>query len=275
MERFTWRLIVSGALPGSLNMALDEVLLEAVRQGRCPPLVRFYQWQRPTLSLGYAQSAARAVNGGFCQEKGIAVVRRITGGRSVLHHRELTYAVVSPEKNAIFPGGIQNNYRMIAAVLGHALRRFGIPAVLASGRGRVPVDTDDFRHHICFHAPSIHELTVAGRKVAGSAQTRRQGCFLQHGSLPLEMDLELLGGALGTTASHKEAFPELADSIGWINRFAAKPVAADDLREAIEEAIAALWQVRLEREAVTAAEMAQAVDLQRSKYENDAWTFGR
>ncbi len=277
MDRPDWRLILSGALPGALNMALDEVFLEAVRQGHSAPVVRFYQWERPTLSLGYAQSAARAVNTDFCRDKGIAVVRRITGGRSVLHDRELTYAVISPERNAIFPGGIRGNYRVIAEVLRDAFLRFGIPAHLASGREKAPVGVGDYRHNVCFCSPSLYELTVAGCKVAGSAQTRRHGCFLQHGSLPLEMDAELLSGALRTSGSPPvtEQAVDLTDSVGWLNRFTAAGVSAPELQRAIQEVMEESWGIRLERGEVTAEEMAAAVDLQHDKYENAAWTLGR
>lgn len=258
-------------------MAIDEALLESVCLGRSLPVLRCYQWQCPSLSFGYFQSLARAVNLDFCRRRGLVLVRRLTGGRCVLHDRELTYAVISPEKRPVFPGGIQGNYAAIAAVLQKCLRRFGINARLASGRERPADEPGDFRRNVCFHAPSLHELTFAGCKITGSAQVRRCGCFLQHGSLPLEMDLELLAGAL-----NPGGFPggvgrgaELAASVGWINRFAPSPVTVDGLRETLTRAVEELWGVKLGEEGVSAQEMERARELEQQKYSSDAWTCER
>lgn len=273
-----WRLIVSGALPGAINMALDEAVLEAVCRGKSAPTIRFYQWRQPTLSLGYAQSAVRSVNLEFCRQHGISLVRRITGGRSVLHDCELTYAVISPDKNAVFPGGIQANYQVIAGVMQKALGTFGIAAALASGREhRALLGAGDYRRNVCFHAPSLHELTVSGCKIAGSAQTRRQGCFLQHGSLPLKMDLKMLAGALNPSGKSFEMEGEsaLADSVGWVNRFAGCPVSADDLRQAFTVALGELWGVTLRKEDFCHQELERASTLERYKYLSEAWTFER
>jgi len=258
-------------------MALDEALLESLRCRNGPAVIRLYQWQEPTLSLGYAQSARRFVNVDFCRKEGISVVRRMTGGRSVLHHKELTYAVVSPDKSSLFPGGIQENYRVIARVLQETLRRFGLCPTLVSGRGKTLVSADEFQHNVCFHSPSLYELTVAGRKVTGSAQTRRQGFFLQHGSLPLEMDMNLLAGALSPAGEDhgQSQVPVLSESVGWINRFASRSVTVTELQEALIAAFEGSWGICLKQGEITPEEMDRAQDLQKTRYQNDAWTYRR
>ncbi len=113
--------------------------------------------------------------------------------------------------------------------------------------------------------------------MTGSAQTRRHGYFLQHGSLPLGMDTKVLTGALSPSATdcdEENAF-SLEETVGWINRFASRTVTADELRRILVEVIEMLWNVCLQDSEITASEMAEAVDLQRMRYDSDAWTFRR
>jgi len=88
-----WRLIDSGPGPGPWNLALDEAIFHAVRAGASPPTLRLYRWSAPALSIGYAQDRDRDVDRDACRARGIAVLRRITGGRAVLHDAEVTYSV--------------------------------------------------------------------------------------------------------------------------------------------------------------------------------------
>src|SRR5512137_1406754 len=94
-ERQVWRLIRSGALPGAMNMALDDALLHAVADGASPPILRLYRWRPATLTVGYAQSLDAGVDLEACRAAGVEVIRRPTGGRAVLHDREVTYAVIA------------------------------------------------------------------------------------------------------------------------------------------------------------------------------------
>ena len=93
----TWALIVDESpLPGSWNMAVDDYLFRSL--GEEPQTtVRFYSWLKPTASLGYSQKVERVLDLEYCKQNGIDVVRRITGGKMVLHFRELTYSVRSSE----------------------------------------------------------------------------------------------------------------------------------------------------------------------------------
>lgn len=177
-----WRCVRSGALPGPLNMALDEALALSCGRGEGGPALRLYAWDPPTVSVGYAQPLAGEVDLEACQRLGFGVVRRVTGGRAVLHQHELTYAVAFPE-GLLGPGGIQADYRHISRGLLLGLRRLGIEAGLSrgsSGRGSAS--------GVCFLAASRFEVAVAGRKLVGSAQRRFRGAVLQHGSLLVDLD---------------------------------------------------------------------------------------
>ena len=170
-------------------MAVDEALLSA------PPdpdsyTLRLYRWHRPTVSLGYAQPWLQGFDRARAAD--VALVRRPTGGRAVLHADELTYAVAGPADPDTVGTGILSCYRTIATGLAAGVRELGGDVRLARGaRG------DSSGSGACFSARSRYELTFGGRKLAGSAQRRQGGRFLQHGSLPLGDPDPRLWSALG------------------------------------------------------------------------------
>ena len=259
-------------------MAFDEVLFDAVSRGESPPVLRFYQWEKPTVSLGYGQDAQASLNLNFCRQRGLPVVRRITGGRAVIHASELTYAVISPEKTSLFPGSIQGNYAVIAGLLKEAIEEFGIAVEMASGkRGGFSDGTRDFRYNACFNSPSIHELVVDGRKITGSAQMRRQGFFLQHGSIPVEMDLRLAVQALtpGHVKSLNKGEELLSRKVGWLNRFSSRPVSIPMLRDKIIAAFCRRLGKPFSQDNFSSQELARAEVMRESKYDHPTWTLDR
>lgn len=156
------------------TMALDAAVLAAsLARQRAEAVVRVYAWARPTLSIGAHTELPEAV-GDRCRAASVAVVRRPTGGGCVLHDGDVTYSVVAPD------GGrsVREAYGWIAGALAAGLATLGIDAGVAdhAGTGR-PLD--------CFAVPTGADLAVAGRKICGSAQVRRGGWLLQHGSLPI------------------------------------------------------------------------------------------
>jgi len=183
---------------GPENMARDEGLLaDADRTGAAS--LRLYRWDPPCLSLGRNEPAARS--------PGIATVRRPTGGRSVWHEHEVTYAVAAPL--ALF-GRLRNAYCAIHERLATALRSLGVDARLAGDR---PILRLNDRPVSCFATTVGGEILVDGRKVAGSAQVRRGAAFLQHGSIlldgPTSENATTLRQALGRVVT----FEEVTDAI--------------------------------------------------------------
>ena len=174
------RLLLTTALPGADNMALDEALLERARDTG-ETCWRVYTWSSPTLSLGRNQTAAGHYDLDRAAALGIDVVRRPTGGRAVLHHREITYAVAAP---APAEGSLRESYAAANAVLHLALARLGAPvtAALPTRRTGAPGLAP------CFELPTRDELVLDGRKLVGSAQWRDDGAFLQHGSILVDDD---------------------------------------------------------------------------------------
>jgi len=248
-----------------MNMALDEALFESVAAGQSPPLVRLYRWAPPTVTLGYAQRDPRAINFAACKELGFDVVRRTTGGRAVLHHHEVTYALIAPVDHPLFAGGILESYRAIARPLQAMLAALGVSAELVPARrSRVAVQL----HDICFTAPASYELAVEGRKIAGSAQKRNERAFLQHGSVPVDLDPEVMAKVLSAPAVEDlaAAAEKLRDKVGWINRYRAIPASLDQVESALTEAFRGTLPGRWDDSTPSASEWQRAERLCREKF---------
>ncbi len=182
----TWRLIPAEPLPGCANMALDAALLQLASQRGFPPTVRFMRWQPPALSLGRFQPVAQ-VNLEACRRAGIDVVRRATGGEAVLHKDEFTYTVVLPvdmEK----PAAVLDAYELICRAVIAAFERLGLTIRLVRRADGDGAATDGS----CFARPGVSDLVYGGAKVCGSAQARKGGGLLQHGSVLLRDNAALL-----------------------------------------------------------------------------------
>lgn len=179
-----WRLLYDSATTGMRNMAADEAILRAVGAGEEPPTLRFYDWHPACLSLGYGQKAAD-VDMSRLAERGWDLVRRPTGGRAILHIDELTYSVALPADHPIAAGDVVASYRRISLALIAGLQRLGVFPY--SERQTAPASRS--LGPVCFEVPSHYEITADGRKLVGSAQVRRYGGVLQHGTLPLSGDV--------------------------------------------------------------------------------------
>ena len=189
---------------GASNLALDELLLRRVsaETAAVETFLRFYGWPVPTLSLGMAQQASRVVDFEFCRRHGIAVARRATGGKAVLHHREVTYSLISNDRSLFPAWSIQDTYRKISAALQQGLALLGIDTTLAGSAVGQRRSHRSHRSHACFASAFHHEILFAGKKLVGSAQRRTLRGFLQHGSILLDFDPPLLQGSLrGQTLS--------------------------------------------------------------------------
>lgn len=252
-------------------MAVDEVLLRRVAAGTSLPTLRLYRWAPATLSLGYGQRGGEQANLDYCLRTGIAVVRRITGGRAVLHDREVTYALVAPERFDLFPGGILGNYRVIAQVLLATIRSFGVEATLSAGS--VKPAASGAERSACFTAPASYELLFEGRKMTGCAQKRQEGAFLQHGSIPLEMDLERLFRALDVRGSQdiRRALELLGGKIGWLNRWAAGPLSIPQVEEELIRQFSGIFRCEFVDEPLSQSEWRQAQELALDRYLHLDW----
>src|SRR2546425_4777571 len=164
-----WELIVDGSIDGATNMAIDAALLDEVDNSTdARTVLRFYQWRRPTMSLGRNQKIEKAVDAEYCNANGIDIVYRPTGGRAVLHDDELTYAVISNDSSC-FGDTIYGNYKRVSEALCLGYQNLGVRAVLAPDTRKPSISNKD-GDAPCFLSPSRYELMVDSRKIVGSAQ---------------------------------------------------------------------------------------------------------
>jgi lipoyl(octanoyl) transferase len=257
--RQTWRLIVTPPASGAENMALDEALMDRARQtGEW--VLRIYSWSAPTISLGRNQSARGRYDLDRIQTLGLAVVRRPTGGRAILHDREITYSVTAPVGDA---GELHESYHRINRLLLHGLRSLGVAATVASPTTRSAAPS----MAPCFNEPSAGELTLDGRKLAGSAQWRSADALLQHGSILVADDQSLLATLAREGPSEISRPATLSDALGAAPEFSNVAAALADAVRDLEDANA--------RELVLEDELrARALALV-VRYVDDAWTWRR
>ncbi|MFD2829415.1 lipoate--protein ligase family protein [Corticicoccus populi] len=193
MEKQKWIFINSGRQDAFYNMALDELLMDKVREGEINAALRFYEWQTPTLSLGYFQKVLKEIDTDKVREYNYQMVRRQTGGRGVLHDKELTYSVIIPEEYDGMPESVTESYKILSHGLLYGFRNLGLEADFSIPKTKEQKqELTQIRSSVCFDTPSWYELVVEGRKIAGSAQTRKKGVILQHGSILLDVDIDHL-----------------------------------------------------------------------------------
>ena len=180
-----WRLLDTGARDGAWNMACDVALMaRARRTGEA--VFRVYAWAQPTLSFGRHEAARRHYNAHAIAAAGVDLVRRPTGGRALLHHREVTYSITAP---VVSGESLAASVRQFNRLLLDALQALGVNAREAgASRAMRPEGA------ACFAMPSAGELTLDGRKLVGSAQVRQDGALLQHGSILLDDDQVRIAG---------------------------------------------------------------------------------
>jgi lipoate-protein ligase A len=265
MDTNYFRFLDSGGEEACLNMGIDEAVSRAVEMGQSPPTIRFYTWTAPAVSIGAFQSF-QEVNIERCKQKNIPVVRRITGGRALLHQDELTYSVICPIPSPFFPSNLQGCSRTIAEALQLGLRQIGLELQIFPQKVYRPPKP---RPPDCFSTPSLYELTVDGRKLVGSAQRRWLRVFLQHGSIPIETDRspekELIVGANGNPARKAARLSDLLDPLPSMK----------NLREALAFGFKKRLGVVLKKNGLTPEEKAQARELVRTRYGADTWTHRR
>ncbi len=257
-----WDLIVDNApLDGSWNMAMDEYLFQTLTE-KPQTILRFYAWKNPTVSLGYSQKAPDVVDVEFCKKNGIDIVRRMTGGKLVLHHKEVTYSLASSDTE-IFTATLADSYRLISEALMNGLEKMGLTPSLAS-----PAPQEYVRGNLpCFSYPSRNEVEVSGKKIIGSAQKRVGSKFIQHGSIPLEEDNKLLTSISFLEGAGKEVrMISLTEALGITIDF---DQAVDVFAHGIEE----FFRIRLKTRVLNEVENEAVQQIQEEKYGNPVWTF--
>lgn len=277
-ERKTWRFLDTGALPAAMNMAIDEAVLTMHSQGKTPPTLRFYTWKPAALSIGYFQKAEKEIHFDKLREYGLDFVRRQTGGRAVLHDQELTYSVTISEQYPGMPSQVNEAYRVISNGLLKGFQYLGFQAEMVSLASEEEKEKySSLGSSACFDSPSWYELVVEGKKVAGSAQTRQKGAILQHGSILLDWDVDMLFDVLRFSSERvkqrmKGAFLDKAVAI---NLLGTKKVSLAEAKEAFFQGFADGLHIDLIPGELTVEERELAEQLARERYSSQDWNFKR
>jgi len=267
-----WQLIVERAgRAGAFNMAVDDVLLERVSAGQRRPTLRLYAWEPMCLSLGYGQSATD-VDIERLNARGWGMVRRPTGGKAILHGDELTYSLTLPMNDPLAEGDVVASYRRISVALTAMLVALDLsPHSEQAARGQNGLGP------VCFEVPSHYEITVGGRKLIGSAQVRRRGGLLQHGTIPLTGDIARICDVLRYDSEDERAAAAqhvrrraltLAQAAGF-------PVSFEEAAAALIEGFAQTFDVEWVDGTLTTAEQALVEQHTASTYGDTAWTHKR
>ena len=277
-----FRFIYSGASNGFVNMAMDEAVLTELQHKRSTPLLRIYKWIPPTITIGYFQPA-RDIDFDRCREDGIGIVRRLTGGRAVLHNEELTYSILFTNED-FQPFRKKELFTFIARCLLDSLKSLGISSRIAEkSRG-------DLKSADCFAAPAQFEIEATegkppweknnpgegkppwGKdnpgegKLIGSAQVIKDGVVLQHGAIPLT-------GSYTAISKYLKGVGGSAKNASSLHRASGLKIGEHDLLRALKQGFGG--HLRLEEGAFTGREEEKTLTLAKEKYPSDEWMFLR
>jgi lipoate-protein ligase A len=253
-------------------MAVDEAILRSVGAGESPPTLRFYDWQPFCLSIGYGQRV-RDVDQTRLATAGYDLVRRPTGGKAILHGDELTYSLTLPADHPIAAGGIIDSYRHISAALLTGLESLG-----AQPHADRKADDAPELGAVCFEVPSHYEITVGGRKLVGSAQMRRRGGVLQHGTLPLTGDVARICDVLNylDAATREEAKSQVRSRAVTLHEaLGAEALSWQTVADALARAVAETFQIEFKTTGLSSTEGKVADQLAADVYGNPDYTLRR
>lgn len=202
-----FRFMYTGAGTSAWNMAADEAVMTSIREGHSTPALRIYKWDPPTITIGYFQSI-EDVDLERCREENVGWVRRLTGGRAVLHDQELTYSILFTAED-FEPFAKKDIFMLIARCLVDSLKELGIDSrITAKSRG-------DLKSANCFAAPAQFEVeSVMEGKLIGSAQVIRDRVMLQHGAIPLTGSYTRIGRYLRCDAPFNKQATSLEQIAG-------------------------------------------------------------
>lgn len=247
-----WKLLPLIEEKAAKQMAIDEAILITRAKNLVPNTLRFYTWKPSAVSLGYFQSVEQEVNLENLKKFKVDLVRRITGGGAVFHDQELTYSLIISEEKV--PKDIQESYELICGALVKGLEKIGI--------------TTEFRE--------INDILAGGRKISGSAQTRRNGVVLQHGTLLLDVNLKRMFSLLKIPNEkiRDKMIKKVEERVTSIKKELGRELGKKEILSALREGFEDTFNVSFQEGKLTSEEKKLARKLYQ-KYASKEWTFKR
>jgi len=280
-----WRLIKDSYHTGFMNMAIDEAIMIAHREGLVPPTIRFYQWSPPAVSLGYFQDLKKEIDVDACKDMGIDIVRRPTGGKAVLHDKELTYSFIIRDSHPLVNDSILKTYKKISGGMIRGLSCLGITAELVPLRENLKsaplgyevkskIPQSDIKS-ICFSVPSQYEVQIEGKKILGSAQVRKKEIVLQHGSLLIELEKDKLFSVFNFPSVQIRERLKTRFKATSLEEILKKNIDFSKLSEILPQGFEAEFGVKLTEGKLTEREEEISKDLLENKYSTYEWNYER
>jgi lipoate-protein ligase A len=245
-----WRVIGPERRRGFMNLALEEACMEAAGAGKVPPTIFFYEWERPAVIIGHFQKLHDEVDEEECKKHGVDIIRRITGGGAMYQDNEaMTFGVIAPQN--LLPIDINQAYMHVCSRIVDALALLGIEA--------------EFK--------PINDIVIAGKKVSGSALTRRYGATMVHGTLLHTLNVEKMFTFLkvGRAKISDKGIQSAKERVTAITHH--KNATRDDVYNAL---VAAFTKNReFHRSSWTDFELQRAEQLLKERYMNPEWVYRR
>jgi len=280
-----WRLIKDSYHTGFMNMAIDEAIMIAHREGLVSPTIRFYQWSPPAVSLGYFQDLKKEIDINACKNMGIDIIRRATGGKAVLHDKELTYSFIIRESHPLVNDSILETYKKISGGIIRGLSYLGITAELVPLKGKLKSDSLDKEKNseiphpdiksICFSVPSQYEVQVKGKKIVGSAQVRKKEIVLQHGSLLIELEKDKLFSVFNFPSIQIREELKTRFNATSLEEILKRKISFSELSEILPRGFEEEFGVKLTEGKLTEQEEKISKDLLENKYSTYEWNYER
>ena len=259
-----WRYIPFGKYSGPKNMAIDESLLNSVINGKSPNIIRFYQWNPSTASIGMHQSFSAEIDENAIKSQNIDVVRRISGGGAVLHESlgEITYAVICrledlpkiEKAQHNFDDSIPTRYKVILEALACGIEKLGLPINI----GRI-------------HCPA---LFTDGKKISGNAQIIRKNVLLQHGTILLkvfpERMYEILRAPVGISYTYMVKSVR-SKVTGIMQQSKDTEINYENIVSVMKSGFEDVFNISLDTIPFSLEEETEIDSLIKNKYKNDKW----
>ena len=262
----TWRLINTDRNNAATNMAIDEAML-LTQQASFQPTLRFYDWLQPAFSFGYFQRISEEVDVAACDVHGIELVRRITGGGTVIHGWDVTYTIIVPHGSGMFPKGISAAYCVISDCLINGLQRLEIDVV-----HQIDKPTTGDTPNICLTNPAQYDTLLNGKKIAGVSQRRNQTGVMYQGYIALDLPTS----DVLALASRQVSFDLVAvGKSAAINQSRSIPIYRKQLEDAVAVGFEETLGVQFIEAELFPQEIETAESLAQTKYGSAEWNFRR
>lgn len=253
-NRDTWRLIDSGLCEPAYTGAADEAIARARAKGLIPTTLHFYTRRIPTISMGYFERVEESVNLSLCKKDGVFILRRVSGGSAIYTDTgQIIYALIGLAEE--FPHNVNESYRRICSAVIKGFLSLGIEA--------------EFK--------PINDVQVSGKKLSGSAQLRKWGALLQHGTVIIELDRGKMFSYLRINKEKlkKQGVERLQDRVTSLSEAAGRPIPREEVKKALVKGFEEEFCVKIVRGELTKQEQDDIARLIEEKYGNPEWNYRR